>query len=79
MDASMEPITLCLRETEAGWRIFMEDEPLFACSPFAEAVATARAVAAAQAEIHEAVTHIQVQWLGEIPVHLVTFAPPQAG
>jgi len=72
----MEPKTLCLRESPKGWRIFIEDEPIFACSPYAEALATAQAVASAQAEICNAATHVEVQWMGERPVHLATFGPP---
>ncbi len=72
----MAPIVLSLRECTKGWRIFQGDDPLFWFSDYDEAVATAQMVAETHAEIREVAASIQVQLLGESPVHVRTVCPP---
>ena len=72
----MDPIVLSLRECTKGWRIFQGDDPLFWFSDYDEAVATAQMVAETHAEIREIAASIEVQLLGEPPVHVRTVIPP---
>ena len=72
----MDPIVLSLRECTIGWRIFQGDDPLFWFSDYDEAVATAQMVAETHAEIREVSASIEIQLLGEHPVHVRTVTRP---
>ena len=71
----MDPIVLSLRQCMQGWRIFQGDEPLFWFPDYPEALATIQMVAETHAEIREVSALIEVQALGEEPVHIRTVTP----
>jgi hypothetical protein len=71
----MEKIVLSLRECTDGWRVFHGQHPLFWFPDYTEAIATARMVAAVHVDIREIPASIEMQLLGEEPVHVTTLAP----
>lgn len=70
----METI-LSVRECADGWRIFQAGRPLFWLPAYEDALATARMIAAVQVDIRETPTRVEMQLLGEQPVHVYTLAP----
>ncbi|MCY1561769.1 hypothetical protein D9M68_990750 [compost metagenome] len=71
----MQETVLSLRECTDGWRVFDGQRPLFWFPDYPEAIATARMVAAVHVDIREVTASIQMQLLGEEPVHVTTLAP----
>lgn len=72
----MDEIVLSLRECTDGWRVFQDHNPLFWFSDYDEAIATARMVAAVHVDIREVPASIEMQLLGEAPIHVATLSPP---
>lgn len=71
----MGDIVLSLRECADGWRIFQGQNPLFWFRGYEEAIATARMIAAVHVDIREVPASIEMQLLGEDPIHVATLSP----
>lgn len=71
----MDEVVLSLRECADGWRVFQGQNPLFWFSGYDEAVATAKMVAAVRVDIREVPASIEMQLLGEAPIHIATLSP----
>ena len=75
----MDPIVLSLRECTKGWRVFQGELPLFWFPDYQEAIATAQMVAEVHVELRDVAASIELQRLGEKPVHIKTLSPVAQG
>ncbi len=71
----MDQIVLSLRECTDGWRVFNGQQPLFWFQAYDEALATALTVASVHVDVREVAALIELQVLGEMPVHVTTLSP----